>query len=231
MTPEQLWPQLRDFWHERGFRSSIDNAQAGVMETDWAENRAKIPQDIMRSTLGSCSTRLYSTGERDRFRTRVERTPGGSEIYISHRGMEEVYSTARKDQTVWQPRARPTRSSRPSSCARLMVKLGAKEEVARTLVAATGAAAPARARVLAVGGRRRAAGRRRLRPRLAPRRPGAGPHRLHRRRPRPQRGGLYFVRYVDPKPAAERTSPASSASCSAWRQATAAQRRSATASR
>jgi uncharacterized lipoprotein len=62
------------------------------METDWAENRAKIPQDFIRQSLGKFLDSLYSTSERDKFRTRLERTPSGeTEIYISHRGMIEVY--------------------------------------------------------------------------------------------------------------------------------------------
>ena len=44
------------------------------METDWAENRAKLPQDIIRGTLGKLVDSVYSTGELDRFRTRLERT-------------------------------------------------------------------------------------------------------------------------------------------------------------
>ena len=52
LTPEQLWPQLQSFWADRGFKLTVNQADAGVMETEWAENRAKLPQDIIRSTLG-----------------------------------------------------------------------------------------------------------------------------------------------------------------------------------
>src|SRR5690606_288074 len=98
-----------------------------VMETDWAENRAKLPQDVIRSTLGKVFDSLYSTGEKDRFRTRLERTPSGAtEIYISHRGMIEVYTDARKDQTVWQPRAADPELE-TEFMRRLMVKLGVTE--------------------------------------------------------------------------------------------------------
>ena len=50
--PEKLWDPVRDFWQESGFLLTIDKPDIGIMETDWAENRAKIPQDIIRSTLG-----------------------------------------------------------------------------------------------------------------------------------------------------------------------------------
>ena len=103
---DKVWGPVKDFWQENGFVLTLDQETLGVMETDWAENRAKLPQDVIRSTLGKVFDSLYSTGEKDKFRTRLERTPSGAtEIYISHRGMIEVYTDARKDQTVWQPRA------------------------------------------------------------------------------------------------------------------------------
>jgi outer membrane protein assembly factor BamC len=90
-TPEQLWPQLKEFWHDSGFTVETENAAAGIMETNWAENRAKIPQDFIRRTLGKVIDFAYSTGERDKYRTRLERNPDGStDIFISHRGAEEV---------------------------------------------------------------------------------------------------------------------------------------------
>lgn len=106
MPAEDLWLQVRDFWQETGFILKIDASEAGVLETDWAENRAKIPQDILRSTIGKVFDGLYSTGERDKFRTRLERgkEAGTTEVYISHRGMQEVYTSELKKDTRWQPR-------------------------------------------------------------------------------------------------------------------------------
>jgi outer membrane protein assembly factor BamC len=133
---DQLWGPVRDFWQENGFLLAVDQSNLGIMETDWAENRAKIPQDIIRSTLGKVFDNLYSTGERDKFRTRLERSgSGGTEIFISHRGMIETYSTKEKDQTVWQPRpADPELEA--EFLRRLMVKLGVAQEQSRALVAA-----------------------------------------------------------------------------------------------
>jgi len=143
-TPEQLWPQLRAFWQERGFNLAVDSPEAGVMETDWAENRANIANDLIRRTLGRVLDGLYDTGLRDRFRTRIERTPQGTEIFVSHRGMEEVLTGQAKDQTIWRHRANDP-GLEAEMLARLMVKLGAKEQDARAAVtaAAPGAAAPA----------------------------------------------------------------------------------------
>ena len=102
---DKVWGVLQDFWKDNGFVLTTEQAELGIMETDWAENRAKLPQDFIRKTLGRVLDALYSTGERDRFRTRVERNAqGGVEIYISHRGMIENYSDARKEQTIWQAR-------------------------------------------------------------------------------------------------------------------------------
>jgi outer membrane protein assembly factor BamC len=104
-TPEQLWPQVRQFWQDAGFALETESAQTGVMETEWNENRSKIPQDFLRNTLGRVFDRAYSTGERDKFRTRLERLPDGStEIYISHRGAEEVLTGAQKESTTWTVR-------------------------------------------------------------------------------------------------------------------------------
>jgi len=104
-SADAVWEPLRDFWKDNKFILTTDQPELGIMETDWAENRAKLPQDFVRKTIGRIFESIYSTGERDRFRTRVERTDNGIEITITHRGMMEVYSSARQDQTVWTPRA------------------------------------------------------------------------------------------------------------------------------
>ncbi len=129
--PEQLWTAVRDFWQENGFLLVLDQQGLGILETDWAENRAKLPQDIIRSTIGKVFDSLYSTGERDKFRTRLERNPkGGTEIFISHRGMVEVYTNDKKDSTVWQPRPADTELE-TEFLRRLMVKLGVTQEQAK----------------------------------------------------------------------------------------------------
>ena len=61
-SPEDLWPQIKDFWQDSGFLINVESPDTGVMETDWAENRAKIPQDFVRNTLGKVFDSLYSTG-------------------------------------------------------------------------------------------------------------------------------------------------------------------------
>ena len=133
---DKLWEPVRDFWQENGFLLAMDQANLGIMETDWAENRAKLPQDFIRNALGKVLDSLYSTGERDKFRTRLERnTTGGTEIFISHRGMIEVYNSTQKDTTVWQPRAADPELE-AEFLRRLMVKLGVTQEQSKALIAA-----------------------------------------------------------------------------------------------
>ena len=136
MTPEQLWPLLRAFWQERGFELVKESADTGVMETNWNENRAKLPQDFIRATIGKVFDGLYSTGERDMYRTRVERVAGGgTEVFINHKGMQEIYTTQQRDATAWQSRPNdPTLEAEMLS--RLMIKLGAKDEDAKAALLA-----------------------------------------------------------------------------------------------
>lgn len=135
-SADVLWPRVKDFWQESGFLLATELPEAGVMETDWAEDRAKIPQDFIRNSIGKVFESLYSTGERDKFRTRLERNADGStEIFISHRGATEVLTGQMKDRSMW--------TSRPSNpdleaefLSRLMVRLGSEEKLAKATVAA-----------------------------------------------------------------------------------------------
>ncbi|MBU69977.1 MAG: outer membrane protein assembly factor BamC [Cupriavidus sp.] len=130
MRADQLWESLRGFWQENGFLLTQDSPQTGIMETDWAENRAKIPQDIIRNTIGKVFDGLYSTSERDKFRTRVERAQNGQlEVFISHRGAQEQLTGIDKSTTVWTPRpADPELEAEFLS--RLAQRLGVQKEQA-----------------------------------------------------------------------------------------------------
>ncbi|MGH8686393.1 MAG: outer membrane protein assembly factor BamC [Burkholderiales bacterium] len=133
--PEKVWPVLRSFWQENGFLIARDMPEAGIMETQWAENRAKLSDTWARKTLGGLLGPLQSTGERDKFRTRLERRPdGGTEIYISHRGLEEVYVDTDHVQTGWQPRPSDP-GLEAEFLTRLMVRLGEPAHEAQAQVA------------------------------------------------------------------------------------------------
>ena len=148
----KLWDPVREFWTENGFTMAQEQSEVGIMETDWAENRAKLPQDILRATIGKVFDSLYSTGERDKFRTRLERAANGdTEIYVSHRGMVEVYSSSAKDSTIWQPRpADPELET--EFLRRLMVKLGVSEVQSKAIAAAAPLQATAGAQLSSVNG-------------------------------------------------------------------------------
>ena len=139
-TPEQLWPQLKTFWEDSGFTLALDAPAAGILETEWNENRAKIPQDFVRSTIGKVFDGLYGSGERDKYRTRLERLPDGTtEIYISHRGAQEVIVGAQKETTQWT--ARPNDPNLEALfLAKLMTKLGAGKDEAQARTAVDNAA-------------------------------------------------------------------------------------------
>lgn len=149
-APDALWPQIKDFWQESGFLINVETPQAGIIETDWAENRAKIPQDLIRRTIGKAFDALYSTGERDKFRTRLERTAdGGTEIYISHRGMQEELVGREKESTTWTPRPSDPELE-AEFLARMMAYFGAETTQAKAAVTKA-EAPPARARLVKDG--------------------------------------------------------------------------------
>jgi outer membrane protein assembly factor BamC len=183
-SPDKLWGTVKEFWQETGFLIKLELPDAGVMETDWAENRAKIPQDFIRNFLGKVIDSVYSTAERDKFRTRLEpgSTPGTTDIFISHRGMYEIFVSEGKDQTKWQPRpADPELEA--EMLRRLMIRLGSEEKRATAAIQAAQEKPLERAKLSRRRRCRHAGGRGIVRSRLASSRSGARPRRLHRRRP------------------------------------------------
>ena len=134
----ELYPQVKDFWQENGFLLVVDSPSTGIMETDWAENRGKIPQDFIRSTIGGALDSIYDTGERDKYKTRLEAPkPDETEIYITQKGALEKCVTDTTGSclyTIW--------TSRPNDpeleavfLARLMERLGMTQEQAKAMVA------------------------------------------------------------------------------------------------
>jgi outer membrane protein assembly factor BamC len=200
--PDKVWPVVREFWLERGFLIRTEIPEAGVLETDWAENRANLPQDGVRRLLGRFLDQVYSTSERDKFRTRLERSSDGkgTEIYISHRGMQEIYTTTpdrgNEGETVWQPR--PADPGLEAQFLRLlMVRLGSTEERANASLSSGGS--PDRARIV-----KRSDGTEALQVNepfdRTWRRVGLALDRVgFTVEDRDRQKGLYFVRYADPE--------------------------------
>ncbi|MGB3291109.1 MAG: outer membrane protein assembly factor BamC [Burkholderiaceae bacterium] len=130
---EEVYPKILDFWAEQGFTIKSQDARAGLMETDWAENRAKIPEGWIRSALGSIIDTVFDSGERERFRTRVERVNGKTEVYISHQQMVE---TPTQDGSTFKwVFGKEDPGLNAAMLARLMVFLGTDVQKARDMVA------------------------------------------------------------------------------------------------
>lgn len=194
--PAQVWPVVKDFWQEVGFIVNVETPEAGVMETDWNENRAKVSDGVIRGLLGKVLDSVYSTAERDKFRTRLERSAqsGMTEIYISHRGMQEVYITEGKDQTRWQPRS-PDPDLEAEMLRRLMVRFGVQEVRAKQQMAA--AAEAPRATMATQSGGILTVNEQFDR---AWRRVGLALDRVgFTVEDRDRSKGIYFVRYIDPE--------------------------------
>ncbi len=196
MPADRLWDSVKGFWQELGFIIVTEVPEAGIMETDWAENRAKIPDDIFRNTLGKLLDSLYSTGERDKFRTRFEPgvKPGTMDVFISHRRMEEVFTSTAQEDTRWQP-ASPDPELEAEMLRRLMVRLGSDERRAEAAMAT--AKVESRAKLVRTGD----GGMLQVEDRFdrAWRRVGLALDRVgFTVEDRDRSRGIYFVRYVDP---------------------------------
>ena len=146
LTPEQIWVQVRNFWADQGMTVETENAEVGVMETAWYEDRSKLPSDLIRNTLGKIFDNLWDTGLRDKYRTRLERDKeGGTNIYISQQGMAEVFTDREKSNLVWRQRPNDPQLE-AAMLSRLMIKLGAKEGDIKNVAEAAPTAAPTTAK-------------------------------------------------------------------------------------
>ena len=133
---EAVWPQVRDFWLQAGFTFTREEKDIGLLETEWAENRAKLPQNFITSTLSKVLQSLQSTGERDKFRIRIEQIDSQTtEIYVTHRGLVEVYTDANRSSTTWQPRPADL-SLENEFLKRIMLAMGSTPAQAEQAVAA-----------------------------------------------------------------------------------------------
>ncbi|MGB0722548.1 MAG: outer membrane protein assembly factor BamC [Gammaproteobacteria bacterium] len=103
---DDIWARLRDYWVSQGWLLKVEDPRIGIMETDWAENRANIPDGPIRSILSKVVDDLYDAGTRDKYRTRVEPGPNGTvEVFITHYGAEEQFDGS-GDTTRWIMRPR-----------------------------------------------------------------------------------------------------------------------------
>jgi outer membrane protein assembly factor BamC len=75
------------------------------METDWNETHPAISDGLIRNTLSKAMSSSYSTGLRDKYRTRLEAAPnGGTYVFISQRGLREALSGTDNESSSWVDR-------------------------------------------------------------------------------------------------------------------------------
>jgi len=201
--PEKVWPALKEFWADAGYTLRRENAAVGIMETDWHEDRTRISQDFLRNAVGRILDGLWSSNTRDKYRVRIEPglEVGTTDIYLSHRGLEEVYTNTDKTSTGWQPRA-ADRDLEAETLNRMMAKFGVEAAKATALASAavSGTAVPSSAPKATYdktkGGPLQVAGpfdRTWRRVGLALDRSGFTVEDRDRSK------GLFFVRYIDPE--------------------------------
>jgi outer membrane protein assembly factor BamC len=136
-TPAQVWPRVKEFWLQEGFLIRMEDPRVGIIETGWSENRADIPQGPIRNILGKVIDAVYSSATRDQYRVRLENgtQPGTTEVYLTHRGMQEVVKGGAVDGTpVWEPRATDPELE-AEMLKRLMVYMGVEENKAQVMLA------------------------------------------------------------------------------------------------
>jgi len=138
---ESIWPVVKAFWLDLGLTISSEDQAAGVMETKWAENRAKVAQGASPNEFNDALSNAYEASERDQYLTRLERSKDGAstEIYITHRGLKEEYSPD-KHTSQWVARPRDPELE-AIMLQRLMARFGVSETKAAGEVAATSSAA------------------------------------------------------------------------------------------
>ena len=206
--PEKVWPVVREFWIDSGYQLLREAPELGLIETDWFEDRGKIPGDWFRRTIGKYIEGMYSSPRRDKYRTRLEKgvEPGTTEVFVSNRNVTETFTSSAQDYTTWMPGPADL-DLEAEMLSRLMVKIGGGD----TKVTTASAAPPGR--------RGAAATPAPVEPRNAVlQNNGAGPlvvndsfDRAWRRvglaldrvgftvEDRDRSKGLFFVRYIDPE--------------------------------
>ncbi len=98
-----VWSKLAPFFKSLGFKIVREDKKLGVMETDWQENRVKLPNDWFSTIFNSFS----SAGLKDRYRARVERDGDKTLLFITQQGLREKHiedDTSDADDTYWEYR-------------------------------------------------------------------------------------------------------------------------------
>ncbi len=153
---EKIWLVVREFWIDQGFAVRVENADTGVMETEWTEAdaiKAKDEKKNIGEKFDKWLDKLSGFADRRKFRTRLERgeAEGSTEIYMTHRTVAsalddgknrvrtsygEVDTGYRLDGTKSDKTAEENAAELDAEfLRRLMVKLGVTEKRAQEIAA------------------------------------------------------------------------------------------------
>jgi outer membrane protein assembly factor BamC len=153
---EKIWPVVREFWIDQGFAVRVENADTGVMETEWTDSdaiKAKEDKKNVGEKFDKWLDKLSGLADKRKFRTRLERgeKEGSTEIYMTHLtvnsapddGKRVVQTQYGNIDTGYRPE--DTKSNKVAEendadldaelLRRLMVKLGVAEKRAQEIVA------------------------------------------------------------------------------------------------
>lgn len=147
--PEHVWERLKAFWASMEMPLAVELPALGVMETDWAEERAKVSAGTIRDMLSRALNVFYSTPERNKYRTRIEAgsAAGTTEVYVSHRQMYQIYIDEGRSDTRWQPQPADP-DAEAEMLRRFAIFVGVEEKSARDLLAGAPARNAERSRLL-----------------------------------------------------------------------------------
>ncbi len=153
---EKVWPVVREFWIDQGFAVRVENADTGVMETEWIEADAVKAAESKKNIgekFDKWLDKLSGFADRRKFRTRLERgeKDGSTEIYMTHRtvtsapddGKNKVRTNYGEVETGYRLDGTKSDKTVEENAAeldaellrRLMVKLGVTEKRAQEIAA------------------------------------------------------------------------------------------------
>ncbi len=134
---DKVWPVLVKFWQDNGFALIRNDAKIGILQTDWKDDASKLPQDVIHNTLGKVLPGMYSSAQKNQFRTRIERDaahPDQTEIYVTERSVvETTNNNFDGTHTQWQPSAADP-GAEAEMLTRLMQQFGLDKPQAQALL-------------------------------------------------------------------------------------------------
>lgn len=89
--PDIIWPELVEYWTKDGIELVINSPESGVIETEWLINYADFTSSFGKVFRGILN-KVTESGRRDKYRISIDYgvEPGTTEVYVAHRGMEEI---------------------------------------------------------------------------------------------------------------------------------------------